>query len=206
MYNEHIQDSEALSPDAQGAGFGANDVLFLALYVILLAFFIVLNANASISEKKTLAVIETFRPQIVPVRAPDDTGTIAADPVEERLKRVFDTHLPSGEWRLVTRDGHIDVLIPAHRAFAADSSVLQPGRIAMVRKLAAVLGEAQSVDGLRLQLATGGSSNDLARRRAASLARDLVRNGVMADRFEAGVDTAAGDRIRFRLIPDSEGS
>lgn len=180
--------------------------MFLALYVILLAFFIVLNANASISEKKTLAVIETFRPAIVPAPAPADTGTLAADPVEERLKRVFDAHLPDGEWRLVTRDGHIDVLIPAHRAFADGSSVLQPGRIAMVRKLAAVLGEAQSVDGLRLQLATGGKSTDLARRRAASLARDLVRNGVMADRFEAGVDAAAGDRIRFRLAPGSRGN
>ena len=34
-------------------------------------------------------------------------------------------------------------------------------------RVAAVLGEAQSVDGLRLQLATGGTSTDLARRRAA---------------------------------------
>jgi flagellar motor protein MotB len=185
----------------QHTGQSANDVLFLALYLILLAFFILLNAHASPSERKTQAVLETFQPAFVITQVAADAAALSTTAVDVRLLEVFRSHLPSGDWQMQTLEGRIEITLPARKAFSADSAVLQPGRISLVRRLGEVIGEAQNITGLTVAMSIGGIDNALARRRAAALARDLVRNGIMPTRFEAGTGRTSADTISIRLTP-----
>lgn len=206
MVHQDMFATEDPVEESPGSGFSGNDVLFLALYLILLAFFIMLTANASPSERKVEAVVEGFRPDFRPVPVAVDTSALVASQVEERLIEVFASHLPKDDWRIQTLDGRIEVELPTRRVFPPGSSVLQPRRISMVRKLSEVLGHSQSVDGLHLRMVVGGEDTDVARRRTAALARDLLRHGVDADRFEAGYDTTVTDTIRLLMIAEPAGS
>ena len=205
----YVQDIQG--PDdahtAEQAGELANSSVFLALYLILLGFFLMLDAHADLSEARSQAAIESLRLDIAPRPEPvPETTALAADPLEQRLNDIFRNHLPKGEWDLVTREGRILVRLPQRRAFSPDSSVLQPGRISMMRRLAGIIGEAQAVEGLRVSVTVGvGNDSDLARRRAASLARDMLRFGVAHDRFDIGTDRAADGSIEFHLRPPAEG-
>lgn len=200
QYPQVSAESAETEPGAH-AGQSGNDVLFLALYVILLAFFILLNANASLSERKTQAVMETFQPAFVLPQVPADATALSVTSIETRLLDVFRNHLPTGEWQLQTLEGRIELALPLHRAFSTDSAVLQPGRISLVRQLGGIIGEAQDDSGLDVLLMIGGADQALARRRAAALARDLVRSGIVPTRFEAGTDSSAAETISIRLVP-----
>lgn len=197
-----LQEDAPASPDSGNAG---NDVLFLALYLILLAFFIMLNAHASVSERKTQAVMETFQPLFVLPETEADATALTVLSLDAKLLELFRNHLPSGDWQVQTLEGRIQVSLPSRRAFPTGSAVLQPGRISLVRRLGEVIGEAQNVSGLNVILAVGGGEQALSRRRAAALARDLLRNGIIATRFEAGTDRALSDSIRIDLRPSAGG-
>jgi flagellar motor protein MotB len=185
---------------ASSAGQHGNDMLFLALYLILLAFFILLNANANLSERKTQAVIAAFQPAFVVPQIQADATSLTASMIETRLLEVFRNHLPSGEWQLQTLEGRIELSLPLHRAFPKSSAVLQPGRISLVRQIGSIVGDAQEDSGVFVLLMIGGTDQALARRRTAALARDLVRSGIVANRFEAGTDSAAAETISIRLV------
>ncbi|WP_416899749.1 MAG: hypothetical protein ACMVY4_08605 [Minwuia sp.] len=188
-------------PDVNTGSELANSAVFLALYLILLGFFLMLNAHATLSEDRTRAMVAGLRlDPVVPPIAPVTDTAIVADPLEQRLKDVFGEHMPDGEWDLVSRAGRILIRIPLHRAFSDDSSVLQPGRISLMRRMAEVIGEAQTMDGLAVSVTIGkGPDADLARRRAASLGRDMLRYGLAHDRFDIGADAAAAGSIELEL-------
>lgn len=204
QYSDLSAVPEEMEPQAS-AGLSGNDVLFLALYLILLAFFILLNANAHLSERKTQAVMETFQPAFVVPQVTADATALSASRIETRLLEVFRNHLPAGEWQLQTLDGRIELALPLHRAFPSGSAVLQPGRISLVRRLGEIIGAAQSDAGLDVILMIGGPDQALSRRRAAALARDLVRSGIDPARFEAGTDRRVSENIAIRLVPAAAG-
>ncbi|PJK28246.1 hypothetical protein [Minwuia thermotolerans] len=192
--------------DAPAGPDQANVVLFLALYLILLAFFIMLNSNAEISEARARAVLAGIT--IAPVELaprPDGPLTLVADALEAQLVELFDGHMDRGEWRLQASEGLIAVSMPQRKAFGADSSILRPTRIAMVNRLAALLGETGANERLDLVLVMGDAGDtSLARRRAAALGGDLIRNGVDPARFALRVQRDPSASIEFLLQPAPE--
>ncbi|WP_417516977.1 hypothetical protein [Minwuia sp.] len=204
----HTADPEE-ETDAPDEGGLANSTVFLALYLILLGFFILLNAHASLSEAKTRAMVDGLRLDFVPpVPQPEGAMALVADPLEQRLADLFRHELPDGGWQLETREGTVIVRMPQRRAFTEDSAVLQPGRISMVQRLSALLGEAQKSNDLNLSLTLFFEHDRaLARRRAAALARDLVRNGISHERFRLVIKRGADDDVVMHLMPAAaEGS
>lgn len=208
MYNSaHETESAATDADAPAGPEQANVVLFLALYLILLAFFIMLNSNAEISEARARAAVGgiTLAPvELTPV--PDAPLALVADTLEARLVELFDGHMERGEWRLQVSNGLIAVSLPQRKAFAEGSSVLRPTRTAMVGRLAALLGETGADESLSLVMVMGDPGDaSLARRRAAALGGDLVRNGVDPERFALRLRQDSAASIEFLLQPDPEG-
>lgn len=184
----------------------ANTVLFLALYLILLAFFIMLNSSAEITEARARAVVGgvSLAPEL-PVAPAPDALALVADRLETELVTIFDGHVDPGEWRLQTGAGALSVRLPQRKAFGADSSVLRPTRTAMVQRLAEVFGDLQSAEGFDLVVRVESDGDEgLARRRAAALGRDLVRQGVASDRFSLQVVAGEGAGIEFLLQPARE--
>jgi hypothetical protein len=195
------------APDDAGETPQATLTVFLALYLILLGFFVMLSANARLSESRSNAVLQSlmteFRPVLVEPRA---TSALVAEPVHLELADLFRDHLGDGDWRLETREGQVRTSLPLRRIFSDGGSILKPTRLSLVRRMAEVFGAAQTAAGQSVRVLVGNDGGDaLARRRAAAIARDLVRSGVDARRFEVGVDAAAADKIVLALVPAGEG-
>lgn len=185
-----------------------NNILFLSLYLILFAFFIVLNARAEISTVRTEAVLSglglpvTPRPETV-----DRPMVLVADELEQRLGDIFGRELAPDLAVLATGDGALVVSLPLRRVFRDDTAVLRTQRLSVMRRMAEVLAGLGRTDGLTLTLVVPPDpSSDLAIRRAAALGRDLVRAGVDAESFTVRIeDQGTPADLRLVLVRAGEG-
>lgn len=179
-----------------------NNILFLSLYLILLAFFIILNARAEISTVRTQAVIAGLGLPIDvrPIVEPRSLALVA-DELEQRLGAIFRRELASTLSIVTTADGAIVVSLPMYRVFDGDTAVLRTQRLSVMRRLAEVLGDAGRQDSLAVALQVPrGAQPALAIRRAAALGRDLVRHGIDPQDFTIRIDPdKASGQMRFAL-------
>jgi len=186
-----------------------NSTLFLSLYLILFAFFIVLNARAEISTVRTEAVLAGLglpvQPRPAPVQRP---MVLVADALEQRLSDVFPRELAPDLSVLASADGELVVSLPLRRVFQNDTAVLRTQRLSVMRRMAEVLAGFGRTDGLSLTLVVPpGDSPDLAIRRAAALGRDLVRAGVDASAFAIRIDDqGTASDLRLVLTRNAEGA
>ncbi|MDF1721309.1 MAG: hypothetical protein P1U65_11605 [Minwuia sp.] len=179
-----------------------NSVLFLSLYLILLAFFIMLNARAEVSSVRTKAVIAGLGlpVDVSPVVEPRPMALVA-DELEQRLGTLFRHEFASTFTVISSGDGRMVVSLPMHRVFDGDTAVLRPQRLSMMRRLAEVLGELGKRESLAVALQVPrGTQPDLAIRQAAALGRDLVRNGIDPADFTIRIDPEkTSGQLRFAL-------
>ncbi|MDF1732173.1 MAG: hypothetical protein P1U49_11770 [Minwuia sp.] len=186
-----------------------NNTLFLSLYLILFAFFIVLNARAEISTARTEAVLAGLglpvQPRPAVVQRP---MVLVADELEQRLSDVFPRELAPDLSIVAASDGDLVVSLPLRRVFQNDTAVLRTQRLSVMRRMAEVLAGFGRTDGLSLTLVVPpGDSSDLAIRRAAALGRDLVRAGVDASAFAVRIeDQGAASDLRLVLTRNREGA
>lgn len=186
-----------------------NNILFLSLYLILFAFFIVLNARAEISTARTEAVLTGLglpvQPRPALVQRP---LVLVADELEQRLSDVFPRELAPDLSIVAASDGDLVVSLPLRRVFQNDTAVLRTQRLSVMRRMAEVLAGFGRTDGLSLTLVVPpGESSDLAIRRAAALGRDLVRAGVDASAFAVRIeDQGTASDLRLVLTRNREGA
>ena len=185
-----------------------NSTLFLSLYLILFAFFIVLNARAEISTVRTEAVLAGLglpvQPRPALVQRP---MVLVADELEQRLSDIFPRELAPDLSVIASADGDLVVSLPLRRVFQDDTAVLRTQRLSVMRRMAEVLAGVGRTDGLSLTLVVPpGDTPDLAIRRAAALGRDLVRAGVDASAFAVRIeDQDAASDLRLVLSRNGEG-
>ncbi len=182
-------------------------MVFVSLYLVLLAFFLVLNALSTKEESKVRMVLEsidakfrgpfyvengvidvTQRPGVVRVKndALDEIGVllrgIAIDP----------------DANVDTNGDILRVTIRTHVLFAPTSATLRSNQSGLLDTLADILQRSdggETVDtGLMINtgaalLKPGTAAADLAARRAASLSAALVSRGVAATTVAAGLNT-----------------
>lgn len=186
-----------------------NSTLFLSLYLILFAFFILLNARAEISTVRTEAVLAGLglpvQPRPALVQRP---MVLVADELEQRLSDIFPRELAPDLSVIASADGDLVVSLPLRRVFQDDTAVLRTQRLSVMRRMAEVLAGVGRTDGLSLTLVVPpGESPDLAIRRAAALGRDLVRAGVDASAFAVRIeDQDAASDLRLVLGRNGEGA
>ena len=186
-----------------------NNILFLSLYLILFAFFIVLNARAEISTVRTEAVLAGLglpvQPRPAVVQRP---MTLVANELEQRLGEIFQRELAPDLSVIATADGDLVVRLPLRRVFQQGTAVLRTQRLSVMRRMAEVLAGIGRADNLSLTLVVPpGESADLAIRRAAALGRDLVRAGVDASAFAVRIEDQGTDSdLRLVLTRNGEGT
>lgn len=186
-----------------------NSTLFLSLYLILFAFFIVLNARAEISTVRAEAVLAGLglpvQPRPAVVQRP---MVLVADELEQRLSDIFPRELAPDLSVVASADGDLVVSLPLRRVFQSDTAVLRTQRLSVMRRMAEVLAGFGRTDRLSLTLVVPpGQSPDLAIRRAAALGRDLVRAGVDASAFAVRIeDQGAPADLRLVLTRHGEGA
>ncbi|WP_299616712.1 hypothetical protein [Pelagibius sp.] len=197
----------------------------LSLKVLLLAFFILLNALSNFEHERSTAVLESVREAfrgIVPADHSRSSEAAALDIFEgqediaEALGRLFDDTLPVVQRSDAANTRTLQVDMPAGDLFADNSPVVSGQGLDTLKAIAAVLTDERYADqdyqvdflyGLEAgDAATPGHLLEL--RRAGALVRTLEQDAVPSAHLSTGfMPSFSGQvRIHFTLpLPNSDG-
>lgn len=196
-----------------GSGDGAM-VSLLSLKLLLLAFFILLNALSDLEALKVRAVLESINQAFDGRLLVEQNEALSAaaegplDGAEIFLKasgRLFDSLLPALTRDVSTKGRMLIVELPIGTFFPEGERRLQAGRGLLLDRLAAHLRGQQGQD-LDYEIAImhgyaarSGASDDLRVERVAVLAEALVRRGVEAGRLKIGLYPASLESLRIEF-------
>ncbi len=192
-------------------------VTFLSLFLILLAFFILLNALATVEETKArkalTSVASTFRSVVdFETRAQlliSDLGPAPeAQKVMEALEQLWVTAVPIAKVEKLTNGQVMQMTIPVNQLFLGGKAVLRADRETLFGQTGLLLAlkakggvtEAEVVFGTRR---TDGTLADpegrLAAERAGVIAGALVEHGAPPERLGVGLREADPATLRVRF-------
>lgn len=217
----HMHDSLPAAPRARGAArvaapsdTRAATMPVLSLFLLLLAFFILLNSLAQYELTRTRAILgslnatfNTLDPAGSEHEFSSFVGLVAAtDTVEESLDAVLRTLVGFDRFALIREGTVLAVDVDADALFF-DEATPVPALPALAERIAGALNPVPGGYTVDLEVVThagpgpvaaaAGPKVDLAMRRAAAIVRTLQRAGVDADRLLAGI--GAGDAARVRI-------
>ncbi len=196
---------------AKGNASERTNVLLLGLYLIVLAFFIMLNAISHREDLRSKAVMGSVNssfsaePELV-------TGLIQATarykstPAEQQaldsVRRLFVSALPLAVYPASQPHDQITVLLPAEELFKPGTALPRMEMEAMLAQLAELVSANHSGKYFEIEIIPrSGEARldgaDLTLRRAGALVSDLRSRGVPAERLAAGV--ARGDSEQVML-------
>ncbi len=192
----------------------------LSLKVLLLAFFILLNALSSFEVERSTAVIDSVREAfrgVVPAQESMSAAEAALDVMEgsedvvEALGRLFDDSLPLVESEDAANSRFLQIDIPISDFFSGDSAVITGQALDTLGAIAAVLTDSRFANqDYRVDLLYGLEGPDSgiegrlpAMRRAAALVTALEAEALPSARLSAGfMPSFPGSvRIHFTFPP-----
>ncbi|MBB4266728.1 hypothetical protein [Roseospira visakhapatnamensis] len=209
--------------EARGGGMvgRASLTLFLALYLLLLAFFIMLTALSSLERQRAEAVMDSLTLTFAPRRAPaealmplDDLAgdRRAAEAFIALVTDLFQSAVPAVRLHQVVPGHAVEVRMRAEALFEPGADTLRPSRQSLLDSVVAALAGAPR--GLRFEMAViaevveARDANDvavlpadgthLAVRRAGTFGRFMNDRG--AARGSVLVGLAPGDPDWIRLV------
>ena len=188
----------------------------LSLKVLLLAFFILLNALANFEDKRSTAVLDSVREAfrgVVPAQESFSVEVAAVgvldgpEDVVEALGRLFDDTLPITQQTDSANSRILQIDLPVADFFLERGSLVAGEGLDTLRAIAVVLtderfaGEDYRVDllyGLP-GAASGLDGQALALRRAGALVRALEQESIPSARLSAGLLPSFGGQIRLHF-------
>ena len=200
-----------LTPPVDDGGAGRSLPLFLSLFLLLLAFFVVLNSLSRFEGGRGAQVVASVHaafPQPAPPRLltgvrRDDPGVGPATPRLSGVAEAFETVL-GGESQILRQTADRLVLeIGADRLFDGGTSELSPAGADLVRRIMPSLRTDAGAASVSVALLTGlraGESLAVAPprvRQAAALAAALRAGGVSGRHLEIGAERAGSARLRL---------
>lgn len=189
-----MSDDELPSAPKGGGDIGVV-VLMLGLYLIVLAFFILLNAISEDSPEKRDLVVESVREGFAfkeegELLGSDDTD-IKAIPLykitEDAIEGIIQTYLSFEEYDIQQKADRLFVSVDIRRFFKPREAVLIPEMILFFEDLGSVLGNPKPglrilseimVRGNEIDVIPGKTALTTAGARAALFTRALIENGV----------------------------
>ncbi len=201
--------------EREGAG-DSSIVLMLSLNLILLAFFILLNAISEFEEARTQQVIdsvnEAFHGQLEPIKAPallnGSPGLLPeAEALTNDVGSLFESLVPAIRSTRTARTRAVHIEMPSVALFKIGQDTLRPDRKALIRRLAKALLRRSARDlvytleflhGIPAGAAAGaGRAQEI--HRASSLAALLIREGLAPEILSIGVLPGRPGRVEFVL-------
>lgn len=195
-----------------------NIVALLSLKLLLLAFFILLNALAQLEEDRTRAVLESVNEAFNGrIRASesyvDHPAAVGPLPDSEvligEIGRLFDSMVPAVETVVSADRPTLRLEMPAAGMFEPDKAEYRSGRRLLLRRFAAALlhdrkaGLTYQVEvlhgvpaGTMGRVADAGARS-LELRRVGMLVGDLIDRGLAPTRLSLGVLPGRPDVVRF---------
>jgi flagellar motor protein MotB len=184
--------------------------IFLGLYLLVLAFFILLVSLSTIEEMKARAVMESLTATFGNARS---SGTSAGPGegdlallLERRLTAAFASVVHIAEVKIVKPGRLLRAELPAAQAFAEEDAALRPALQPLLDRVVAAMSSAPGGASVAVEVAlaaagdTGGEK--LATARADALARELLVRGAPAQRLSIALAPPAGDRVWLTFTID----
>ena len=193
-------------------------VALLSLKILLLAFFILLNALSTFEEERRAAVVDSVREAfrgIVPAEY-SVTSTPAGSDVFEgaegtyaALKQLFSTNLELVEDRNASGALTLQVDLAVADLFVEQGVALRPEGDEVLRIVAGVLGERRRAGaGYQIDILYGIDADDrdsgAAVIRAGALVRQLESLGLKPEHLSAGLMPGLRDRVRLHFTIEIE--
>ena len=213
--------SAASTPSGGGAGTSlplspssANGtiLIYLSLFLLLLVFFIVLNAHSSPRDYRVRAVLgsveRTFAAQPADANQTELTpgrGSVAAIALAglKRLGDLFETDLGIAKVDHVVGGRLMVVSMPTAELFEGESAFVRPERLGLLDRIAREIG---NHDGVRFDMdfliavgeePAGAGSGGYPVARGAAMARALIVDRAPADALSVGIEPGQGGTARF---------
>lgn len=204
------------SPHSDQRQSNSHIVALLSLKILLLAFFILLNALASFEEERSAAVTESVRAAFRGLLPASDNLSVnpsgvavfeGGEDVADVLKQLFGADLPLVELPESSAARVVQIDLPVGDLFAENGNELQPEGAETLRLVAGVLTDPRFA-GQQLQVdvlyglagpSSGLAGNHTALLRAALLVRALEREGVAPARLSAGLLPDFSERVRLHF-------
>lgn len=190
--------------------------LFLGLYLLILAFFILLNAISTIEEIKAEAVMDSLTSTFSSLLPPEsdlrpfnaETGDVLqARAFLETSARLFETLIPATKVEVVQPGQQMQAIFPANSLYFENKAELRPGkdRDELLDGVIAVLSSRP--DNLRFEMdilmgATYVNGRELPIaptleiRRLGALARAFISRGAPPDSVSVGLHPGESDEVR----------
>lgn len=194
-------------------------VLLLSLNLILLAFFILLNALSNFETSKTHAVLDSVnRAFRGPIQTPRDAISVSASlgvlPLPQDLTNeigsLFESFVPNARIKSKARATVMTVELPADEVFRPGTPDIRPERRVLIRRLARALMrdpggvmkyELAFEHGTASAASLGAANRDTARfaQRGETMARYLIRQSIPSTALSVGLRPGAPDTVWFVL-------
>lgn len=197
--------------------------LLLALFLVVLAFFIVLVSYSTIDGRRSDAIMgsltSTFAAHRNGLQQPYQLGSaegdvVATDRAEEQLATLFATRLRLDEVDVKRVGRAVELAMPTDVLFRHGSDVLRQGRLSVLDRLVATVSQRLSSTPYALTLrfervepadrALPYGPDSLVVRRADLIASALVERGLPTNAITIAVEPAHRDRFvfAFRILYD----
>ncbi len=193
-----------------------NVVALLSLKLVLLGFFILLNALSEFEEHRTRSVLESVNEAFDGrIDAPESHAPFAAalGPLEqgremmEEVGRLFHSLIPAVRSEHAADRGRLQLELPAETLFRPGGIALQPGRDLLLRRLVAALtSDGRQVLDFEIELLHGADAvtassaaagGTLEMRRLGALVRLLHRLGLPARKLSIGILPGRPGKVRM---------
>ena len=212
--------SDQGAPAPNQTAENGNAAVLLGLYLLLLAFFILLVAISRIAETRSFAALNsvngafsTAADTSPPVAfAPIVTGPIVdIEEFQGRIRTAVEAALPVAEIAVARNGQVLRVRVSTNAAFVREGSHLSRAMPPFLERLAGAMRIAAPDWRAEVELRVGardtaeptaGGNTALAVRRAGLLARAMVAAGIAPEAIATGVDAElAALEFRFAVVP-----
>ena len=195
-------------------------VALLSLKLLLLGFFILLNALSDFEEHRARSVMESVNQAFDGrIDAPRSYAPFAAAlgplaqgrAMMEEIGRLFQSLIPAVRSEHAAERGRLELELPADTLFRPGGISLQPGRDLLLRRFVAALSsegrlgldyEVELLHGVPVAAVAGTTATPaetLEMRRLGALVRLLVRLGVPARKLSIGMLPGRPGKVRLVL-------
>jgi len=192
-------------------------IVFLSLFLLVLAFFIVLVSISTVEETKSKAVINsltttfaTFRPDgSIPSDFTAKEGVVlGGQAFQEELTGIFATALKVAKVQVVQPGRLMQAEMPAGAVFREGGEGINPGIHPFLDRVVAALGGRPPGIRFDMEFTIGAPYTDqgilsesqtLELRRAGGFARDILARGAPPDSVSIGLSPGDPDKVVIRF-------
>lgn len=195
-------------------------ILMLGLYLIVLAFFILLNAISESSEEKVKKVSESvgsgFGFQLEGEMSMRDDVEVTVDPVFEMVSNdiqgILESYVAMDDYRLTSNAEQMILRLKSSRVFMPSQVRIRPAMAELFTDLADVIASGRPGVRMEADVIVYGlekeakgltmSAHELAGRRSSLFVRALIERGVDESSLSAAAVVAATPEVKvfFRMV------